>query len=175
MVGLAALGCAHLSFWAPHPDPLDDVTRLGLSQKIVAVLVLVIFLLVFTPVPMQIIPGEPCFEIGQAANCFGLGALVLGIALWIVRRRRDTRKQKPPLAVRASESRVLLLAARSAPRSEAGSTRKAATVKRPRELLKTLAVLAFVLLALPLSDRLPANRQPPFWCACRPLRTSIAL
>ena len=80
-----------------HPEPLDDITRLGLSQKITAVLVLVIFLLVFTPVPIQLITGEPLLpEIGQAANCLGLGALVLGITLWIVRRRRDNPNIEAP-------------------------------------------------------------------------------
>jgi len=80
-----------------HPEPLDDITRLGLSQKITAVLVLVIFLLVFTPVPIQIITGEPLLpEIGQAANCLGLSALVLGITLWIIRRRRDNPNIEAP-------------------------------------------------------------------------------
>ena len=46
-------------FGRQHPDPLDDVTRLGTLQKILAALVLVIFLLVFTPVPLQLFAGEP--------------------------------------------------------------------------------------------------------------------
>jgi membrane-associated protease RseP (regulator of RpoE activity) len=76
-------------FGRHHPKPLDEVTRLGLPQKIYAVLVMVIFLLVFTPVPIQLITGEALLpEIGQAANCFGLSALVLGITLWLVRRRQ---------------------------------------------------------------------------------------
>jgi hypothetical protein len=62
-----------------------------------AVLVLVIFVLVFTPVPIQIITGEQLLpEIGQAANCLGLGALVLGITLWIIRRRRDNPNTETP-------------------------------------------------------------------------------
>ena len=84
-------------FGRQHPEPLDDVTRLGLSQKIYAVLVLVIFLLVFTPVPIQIITGEPLLpEIGQAANCLGLSVIVLGITLWLVRRRRDNPNRETP-------------------------------------------------------------------------------
>jgi membrane-associated protease RseP (regulator of RpoE activity) len=84
-------------FGRQHPDPLDDVTRLGPVQKIYAALVLAIFLLVFTPVPLQLITGEPLVpEIGQAANCLGLPALVLGIALWFVRKRRDHLKGENP-------------------------------------------------------------------------------
>jgi membrane-associated protease RseP (regulator of RpoE activity) len=80
-----------------HPDPLDHVTRLGTLQKIYAALVLVIFLLVFTPVPLQLISAEPLApEIGQAANCLGLPALVLGIILWSFRKRRDRRYSKDP-------------------------------------------------------------------------------
>ena len=84
-------------FGRQHPEPLDDVTRLGLPQKIAAVLVLVIFFLVFTPVPIQIISGEPLSpETGQAATWLGLSALVLGIALWLVRRRRDCPNTETP-------------------------------------------------------------------------------
>jgi membrane-associated protease RseP (regulator of RpoE activity) len=80
-----------------HPEPLDDVTRLGLAQKIYAVLVLVVFLLVFTPVPIQIITGEPLLpEIGRTANCLGIPALVLGVTLWLIRRRRNNLETDPP-------------------------------------------------------------------------------
>lgn len=77
-------------FGRNHPAPLDDITRLDRRQKIYAALVLVVFLLIFTPVPMQVISGESLLpEIGQATNCLGLPALVLGIAiLWLVRRSR---------------------------------------------------------------------------------------
>ena len=76
-------------FGRHHPDPLDDVTRLGPAQKIYAVLILIVFLLVFTPVPIQIISGEPLLpEIGQAANCLGPSAVILGITLWLARRRQ---------------------------------------------------------------------------------------
>lgn len=92
-------------FWAAliflfgryHPEPLDEVTRLGPAQKLLAVLVLVIFLLVFTPVPMQIITGEQLLpEIGQAANCLGIPALVLGLTLWLVWRRRYNPDEETP-------------------------------------------------------------------------------
>jgi membrane-associated protease RseP (regulator of RpoE activity) len=86
-------------FGRHHPEPLDDVTRLDLPQKIYAALVLVIFVLVFTPVPIQIITGEQLLpEIGQTANCLGLPAIVLGIALWLVRRRRDNPNPQNPLS-----------------------------------------------------------------------------
>jgi len=77
-------------FGRQHPDPLDDVTRLDLPQKIYAALVLAVFVLVFTPVPIQLISVEPALpEIDQATNCLGVPALVLGIAmLWLVRKRR---------------------------------------------------------------------------------------
>jgi hypothetical protein len=77
-------------FGRQHPDPLDDVTRLDLPQKIYAALVMVVFVLVFTPVPIQLVSVEPALpEIGQATNCLGVPALVLGIAiLWLVRKRR---------------------------------------------------------------------------------------
>ena len=53
--------------------------------------VLVVFVLVFTPVPIQLVSVEPALpEIGQATNCLGVPALVLGIALlWLVRSRRQ--------------------------------------------------------------------------------------
>jgi membrane-associated protease RseP (regulator of RpoE activity) len=80
-----------------HPEPLDTVTRLGPAQKLLAVLVLVIFLLVFTPMPLQLITAEPQFpEINQAANCLGLPALVVGIALWFVRQRRHSLNRDNP-------------------------------------------------------------------------------
>ena len=76
-------------FGQSHPDPLDDVTRLDTSRKLVAVAVLLIFLLTFTPMPMQIFTGElPAEEIGQAANCLALPGLMVVGALWLVRRAR---------------------------------------------------------------------------------------
>ena len=77
-------------FGRQHPAPLDDVTRLDLPQKIYAGLVLVMFLLVFTPVPIQIIAREPApLDIGQATSCLGLPALVLGLAvLRLIQRKR---------------------------------------------------------------------------------------
>jgi len=76
-------------FGRQHPDPLDDVTRLDLSQKIIAALVLIIFVLVFTPVPIQIIAGEPMSPgLGESANQLSFLAAVLGSALWLARRRR---------------------------------------------------------------------------------------
>ena len=39
-----------------HPPPLNDVTPLGGRRKLVAVLTIFIFLLVFAPIPLKIIP-----------------------------------------------------------------------------------------------------------------------
>jgi hypothetical protein len=56
---------------------------------------LVIFVLIFTPLPMRIIVGElPPSDLGQAANCLGMPALVLGAIAWFVwkvRARGSTR------------------------------------------------------------------------------------
>ena len=92
-------------FWAAlifffgrhHPEPLDEITRLGPAQKLIAILVLVVFLLVFTPVPMLMIGGEPLpSEAGTAANCLGIPALVLSVALWLAQRRRAEPSKEPP-------------------------------------------------------------------------------
>jgi hypothetical protein len=78
-------------FGQVHPDPLDDITRLGTPHKIVAILVLLVFVLTFTPLPMQVLTGElPGLEAGQAACCPGLFALLLGLA-WLNRRWRTSR------------------------------------------------------------------------------------
>jgi membrane-associated protease RseP (regulator of RpoE activity) len=80
-------------FGQSHPDPLDDVTRLDVPRKIVAVVVLLIFVLTFTPVPMQIIQGEiPAPQSGQSAGCLAAPALLLAGSVWLSRRLR-TRKQ----------------------------------------------------------------------------------
>ena len=82
-------------FGRTHPEPLDDVTRLDLPRKILAITMLVIFVLIFTPLPMRIIVGElPPSDLGQAANCLGMPALVLGAIAWFVwkvRARGSTR------------------------------------------------------------------------------------
>ncbi len=76
-------------FGRQHPEPLDDVTRLDLSQKIIAALVLIIFVLVFTPVPIQIITAEPPSpDFGQTASQLSFLAAALGSVLWLARRRR---------------------------------------------------------------------------------------
>ena len=84
-------------FGRQHPDPLDNVTRLGTAQKLLAVLVIVIFLLVFTPVPLLIVSGEPLLpEAGTAASCLGLSGIALGITLWLVQRKRAEPSTEPP-------------------------------------------------------------------------------
>lgn len=75
-------------FGQSHPDPLDDITRLDAPRKIIAVLVLLIFLLTFTPLPMQLIVGEA--PAPGAEQVLGLGALVAGLvgAQHLARRAR---------------------------------------------------------------------------------------
>ncbi len=74
-------------FGRAHPDPLDDVTRLDLPRKIIAVTVLLIFVLTFTPLPMQLISGElPAAPQGQSAAYLAAPGLVLGAGVWLARR-----------------------------------------------------------------------------------------
>ena len=74
-------------FGQSHPDPLDDVTRLDTPRKIIAVVVLLIFVLTFTPMPIQVFTGAlPAEEAGQATNCLGLAGLVVGLGLFFARR-----------------------------------------------------------------------------------------
>jgi membrane-associated protease RseP (regulator of RpoE activity) len=76
-------------FGRSHPDPLDDVTRLDLPRKIIAVAVLLIFVLTFTPLPMQLITGEtPALGAGQSPGCLAAPGLLVGIGLWYARRLR---------------------------------------------------------------------------------------
>jgi hypothetical protein len=68
---------------------LDDVTRLDTPRKIVAVVTLIIFVLLFTPIPMQIISGEPMVaEFDQAANCLGMPAMIMAGSAWLVQAAR---------------------------------------------------------------------------------------
>lgn len=82
-------------FGRSHPDPLDDVTRLDTSRKLLAVVMLILFVLLFTPVPMQVVTGEPLFsEFDQAADCLGMPALVIGMSAWLALRLRIRRKAR---------------------------------------------------------------------------------
>jgi membrane-associated protease RseP (regulator of RpoE activity) len=77
-------------FGQGHPAPLDTLTRLDTRRKIVAVVVLAIFVLTFTPVPMQLISGEPLVsELDPATGCLALPGLVVGVAFWLARRTRN--------------------------------------------------------------------------------------
>jgi hypothetical protein len=74
-------------FGQRHPDPLDDVTRLDKPRVLVAVAVLLIFVLTFTPLPIQIFSGEvPAADPGQSAAFLIAPALVVGLAAWLARR-----------------------------------------------------------------------------------------
>jgi Zn-dependent protease len=80
-------------FGQSHPEPLDGVTRLDTSRKVVAIVVLLILVLTFTPLPMRIIVSElPVLEPGQAAGGFiGLG-FIAALGVFFARRVR-ARKQ----------------------------------------------------------------------------------
>lgn len=80
-------------FGQSHPDPLDDVTRLDTPRVIIAVVVLLIFLLTFTPTPFQVFTGElPAQDVGQAVSCLAVvglvGAAIAGFNHWMRARRR---------------------------------------------------------------------------------------
>jgi len=82
-------------FGQSHPDPLDDVTRLDRPRQVIAVVVLLIFVLTFTPMPMQVFTGAlPAEEAGQSGSCLALPGLIVGGAIWLtwrLRARRYTR------------------------------------------------------------------------------------
>ena len=78
-----------------HPDPLDDLTRLDLPRILVAVAVLIIFVLTFTPIPMQIILGEsPPADPGDAASLLLVPGLVVGGGAWLARRLKAWRRSR---------------------------------------------------------------------------------
>ena len=56
-------------FGQGHPGPLDSVTQLDLRRKVVAVAVLAIFVLTFTPIPLTLVfPGDAGGEVGEGRN-----------------------------------------------------------------------------------------------------------
>jgi membrane-associated protease RseP (regulator of RpoE activity) len=69
-------------FGRGHPAPLDQVTRLGRARKVLAVVVLFLFVLTFTPIPLTIVTPEG-FEPGEAI----LGLSLVLAAVHLVRRR----------------------------------------------------------------------------------------
>jgi membrane-associated protease RseP (regulator of RpoE activity) len=80
-------------FGRSHPDPLDDVTRLDTPRKVVAVIVLLIFVLTFSPTPMRLISGEmPAMEAGQAMSCMAvIGLAAMGV-MALARRTRARQR-----------------------------------------------------------------------------------
>jgi membrane-associated protease RseP (regulator of RpoE activity) len=84
-------------FGQSHPDPLDDVTRLDTPRKMVAIAVLLIFVLTFTPVPMRILSGElPALEPGQAVCGLVVPGLIAAAGVWFARQARARRPNGPP-------------------------------------------------------------------------------
>jgi membrane-associated protease RseP (regulator of RpoE activity) len=86
-------------FGQSHPDPLDDVTRLDTSRKLIAVVVLLIFILTFTPTPMQVFTGDlAALETGQATSCLAVVGLVacgaIGLRRWVRARQRAMQRAR---------------------------------------------------------------------------------
>ena len=86
-------------FGQSHPDPLDDVTRLDTSRKLLAVVVLLIFILTFTPTPMQVFTGDlSAVETGQATSCLAVVGLVacgaIGLRRWVRARQRAIQRAR---------------------------------------------------------------------------------
>ena len=93
-------------FGHSHPDPLDDVTRLDLPRKIIAIVVLVIFVLTFTPLPMRLVPGEDLVvDPGNAAQLLMVPGLVIGAVLGLVRRRGFGQRGGGPPTLSNKDSR----------------------------------------------------------------------
>ena len=76
-------------FGRAHPDPLDDVTPLDAPRKLIAVAVLLVFILTFTPLPMRLIAGElPSSELSGVTCLLVLPALMVGAAMRLARRAK---------------------------------------------------------------------------------------
>jgi membrane-associated protease RseP (regulator of RpoE activity) len=84
-------------FGQSHPEPLDDVTRLDVPRKVVAVAILLIFVLTFTPLPMQLLTGEaPAVPGGQSAGLVAVPVLLAAGAVWSVRRLKASKGTPVP-------------------------------------------------------------------------------
>jgi membrane-associated protease RseP (regulator of RpoE activity) len=84
-------------FGQSHPDPLDDVTRLDTSRKIVAIAVLLIFILTFSLLPMRVLTGEmPDLEQGQSAGHLALLGITVGAIVGLARRVSSVRSGNGP-------------------------------------------------------------------------------
>jgi membrane-associated protease RseP (regulator of RpoE activity) len=80
-------------FGQSHPDPLDDVTRLDTSRKIVAVAVLCVFVLTFSLLPLRLVSGDAlAVESGSTASCLAIPGLVVALGAWQARRSRSARR-----------------------------------------------------------------------------------
>jgi membrane-associated protease RseP (regulator of RpoE activity) len=77
-------------FGQGHPDPLDDVTRLSTGGKVLAVLMLIVFVLTFAPMPFRTVAGpNPLGDAGAPAGCLAAAGVVLGAGLLAWRRKRQ--------------------------------------------------------------------------------------
>jgi Zn-dependent protease len=68
-------------FGRGHPEPLDAITQLDRPRKVLAVLVLLIFVVTFTPIPIR--------ELGPDSDFFqqALPQAVHGLAMWLLTLR----------------------------------------------------------------------------------------
>ncbi|MBN1658160.1 MAG: site-2 protease family protein [Anaerolineae bacterium] len=80
-------------FGRGHPAPLDEVTRLGAGRRVLALSVLLLFVLTFTPIPLTIVTPEG-FEVGRMVPGAPWTVLTLALLLASIRlvgRRLMTR------------------------------------------------------------------------------------
>jgi membrane-associated protease RseP (regulator of RpoE activity) len=76
-------------FGQGHPDPLDDVTRLSTGGKLVGILMLLVFVLTFSPMPFRTVLGpDPSGGGGSPTDCLAGAGIVLGAGLLAWRRKR---------------------------------------------------------------------------------------
>jgi membrane-associated protease RseP (regulator of RpoE activity) len=75
-----------LFFGQGHPPPLDSLTQLDAGRKVLAVLVLVVFILTFTPQPLIFVFPEGMDPFASQST-LGLGAALAGMG--VLARRRN--------------------------------------------------------------------------------------
>jgi len=95
-------------FGQSHPDPLDDVTRLDTPRKLIAVVVLLVFILTFTVLPMRIVSGEPpALQPEQSASTLAAPGLFLGAAGWSGGGSNSTLVPAPVLPAPVTQAGVM--------------------------------------------------------------------
>ena len=82
-------------FGQGHPDPLDSVTRLDTRRRVIAVAVLAVFVLTFTPIPLTFV--FPPDSEGSAMRTMATAptlATVLVAVNWLARRLSVSRRRQ---------------------------------------------------------------------------------